>query len=235
MNFIWDIVLQAAQDNVESEKIFFKAAEDCSPYYEQSFKNINQHHVVAPEIEINPLYRFSPIFEYLLHPDVKDLIFANQKNFIKYYFDLITHILAEVDLCHGMTRREFYIRKIRHEVLDGIFGEIAREGMLQLKQNKQLAVAEEILCVMESGSSINSFCHIAKQIFDDCIIYQNRAHPQKLYVYIGRERDEQLQKQWEMIRETFLALDVEVKIFWSNHFGIFDVDATMLTDHIAIF
>ena len=235
LNFIWDIVLQAAQDDFESEKLFFQPAENFSPYYEHSFKNINQRHIYEKNIEINPLYRFSPIFEYLLHPDVKDLIFANQKNFIKYYFDLITHILAEIDLCHGMTKREFYIRKIRNEVLDGIFGEIAREGMLQLKKNKQLAVAEEILCVIETGSSVNSFCHIMKQIFENCIIYQNRAHPQKIYVYIGKERDENLQKQWKMIRETFLPIDIEVRDFWANHFGIMGIDATMIADKIAIF
>lgn len=220
---------------MESEELFFKPAESFSPYYEHSFKNINQRHVEDSNIEINPLYRFSPIFEYWLHPDVKDLIFANQKNFISYYFDLVTHILSEIDLCHGMTRREFYIRKIRHEMLEGIFGESAREGMEQLKKDKQLAVADEMLCVMEIGSSVHSFCHIMKQIFEGCIIYQSRVHPQRLYVYIGRERDDQLQKQWRMIRETFLPIDIEIKDFWANHFGIMEIDETMKLDAIAIF
>jgi len=235
VNFIWDIVLQAAQDDLESEKLFFKPAETFSPYYEHAFKNINQRHVESTEIEINPLYRFSPIFEYFLHPDVMNLIFSEQKNFILYYFDLMTHILAEIDLCHGMTRREFYIRKIRREMLEGVFGEVVREGMEQLKKDRQLAVADEMLCVIETGSSVNSFCHIMKQIFEGCIIYQSRAHPQRLYAYIGRERDDQLQKQWRMIRETFLPIDIEVKEFWANHFGIMELDETMRLDAIAIF
>ena len=227
--------MQAAQDDLESEKLFFKPAETFSPYYEHAFKNINQRHVESTEIEINPLYRFSPIFEYFLHPDVMNLIFSEQKNFIHYYFDLMTHILAEIDLCHGMTRREFYIRKIRREMLEGVFGEVVREGMEQLKKDRQLAVADEMLCVIETGSSVNSFCHIMKQIFNGCIIYQSRAHPQRLYAYIGRERDDQLQKQWRMIRETFLPIDIEVKEFWANHFGIMELDETMRLDAIAIF
>ena len=235
MNFIWDIVLQAAQDDLESGDLFFKPAESFSPYYEQSFKNINQRHVKNKDVEINPLYRFSSMFEYILHPDVRDLIFINQQNFINYYFDLNIHILAEIDLCHGMTKREFYIRKIRKEMLTGIFGESAREGMMQLNKANQLAVADELLCVMETGSSVHSFCHIMKQIFKGCIIYQSIAHPQKLYVYIGKERDEQLQKQWRMIRETFLPIDIEVRDFWANHFGIMDIDETMRIDAIAIF
>ena len=235
MNFIWDIVLQAAQDNFESQKLFFKPAEKFSPYYEHSFSCINQKHIDNPKIEINPLYRFSTVFEYLLHPDVKDLIFVSQQEFISFYFDMAAHILAEIDLCHGITRREIYIRQIRRELLDGVFGEVAKSGMLELKRDKQIAVADELLKIMETGADLQSFCNITKQIFEGCIIYQNRFHPQKIYVYVGRERDEQLDKQWQMLRETFLPLDIEVKIFWAEHFGIIGVESTMLSDKIAIF
>ncbi len=235
MNFIWDIVLQAAQDNFGSHDIFFKPAEKFSPYYEHSFSCINEKHVDNPEIEINPLLRFTSVFEYLLHPDVKNLIFRNQQEFIYFYFDVAVHILAEIDLCHGITQREIYIRKIRRELLDGVFGEVAKIGMLELKRDKQIAVADELLKMMETGSNLQSFCNIMKQIFEGCIIYQNRFHPQRIYVYIGKERDEQLDKQWQMIRETFLPLDIEVKIFWAEHFGILGIEATMLSDKIAIF
>lgn len=235
MNFIWDIVLQAAKDNFESEKIFFKPAEKFSPYYEHSFSNINQKNVENPEVEINPLMRFSSIFEYILHPDVKNLIFRRQQQFIGFFFDYLTHILAEVDLCHGITQREIYIRQIRRELLRGDFGEIAKIGMNELSREKQISVADELLKVFETGASVKSFCNIMKQIFEDCFIYQNRFHQQKIYVYIGQERDEILQKKWQMIRETFLPIDIEVRIFWAEHFGILSVDATMLSDKIAIF
>ena len=128
-----------------------------------------------------------------------------------------------------------YIRKIRQEMLSGIFGETVREGMEQLKRERQIAVADEFLRVIEMGSSVHSFCHIMKQVFEGCIVYQSRAHPQKLYVYIGRERDEQLQKQWQMLRETFLSLDIEIKEFWAEHFGILGINETMKIDAIAIF
>ena len=143
MNFIWDIVLQAAKDDFESQQLFFKPAEVFSPYYEHAFDCINQRHVDAAEVEINPLMRFSAIFEYLLHPDVMNLVFENQRQFILFYFDLTTHILAEIDLCHGMTKREFYIRKIRQEMLAGIYGETVKAGMEQLKRKGQIVVADE--------------------------------------------------------------------------------------------
>ena len=235
MNFIWDIVLQAAKDDFESRQLFFKPAESFSPYIEQSFSTINQQHVERNEIEINPLMRFSAIFEYVLHPDVLDPVFADQREFIRFYFDALIHILAEIDLCHGMTKREFYVRRLRRELSDGVFGETAREGMELLKREAQSAVADELLRVMEVGSSVESFCHIMKQIFKGCIIYRSRAHPNKLYVYLDRERDDRFEKQWRFIRDTFLPFDVEVKEFWSKHFGILDVDVTMRLNEIAIF
>lgn len=235
MNCVWDIVLQAAQEDFESSKLFFKPADSFSPYYEQSFKSINQRRVEGADVEINPLARFAPIFEYLLHPDVIDLIFADQRQFSLYFFDLITHILAEVDLCHGMTRREFYIRQIRREMLGGAFGEVVRDGVNQLKRVKQLVVAEELLRVMEIGSSVRSFCRVMKQLFPDCIIYQGREHPQRIYVYIGQERDEPSEKIWRMVRETFLAFDIKARVFWEHHFGIIDVTETMRLNEIAIF
>lgn len=88
---------------------------------------------------------------------------------------------------------------------------------------------------MEIGSSVRSFCHIMKQIFVDCIIYQGRLHPQRIYVYIGQKQNEQRQKQWQMIRETFLSFDAQVRVFWDKHFGIIDVNETMRIDNIAIF
>ena len=227
--------MRAAQDDFESQKLFFRPAKIFSPYYEQSFRDINQKHIENPNIEINPLLRFTAIFEYLLHPDVKDLIFEREKEFISFFFDILTHILSEIDLCHGMTKREFYIRQIRRELLDGVYGEVARVGMLELKREKQIAVADELLRVMETGSSVDSFCKIMRQIFEGCLIYQNRHHTKKFYVYIGKERNEKLQKQWQMLRETFLPIDVEVRIFWAEHFGILGVKETMLADKLAIF
>ena len=235
MNLAWDIVLQAAKDGWTSDRLFFQPAEDPSPYLEQSFKSINEKNVDTNLIDVNPLYRFSSIFEYLLHRDVMDLVFAEQKEFILFYFDLIMHILTEIDLCHGMTTREFCIRKLRSEMLEGNFGEVAREGMEQLSRENQLNVADELVQVFLAGSSLHAFCSIMKQIFPGCLIYQDRKHTQRIYAYIGRERDESLQKVWQMIRETFLPLDLSVKEFWGEHFGILDVDATMKIDAIAIF
>ena len=110
MNFIWDIVLHAAQDDFESQQLFFKPTKSFSPYYEQSFSCINQRRVDTAEIEINPLMRFTSILW-----------------------------------------RTFWRNCA---------------GFEQLKRDKQIAVADKLLKVIETGSGVHSFWQIMKQIFD---------------------------------------------------------------------
>ena len=235
MNFVWDIKLRAERENITFEDLYFQPARQYSPYYEPAFDNINQRQVEKPRVEINPLMRFSPIFEYWLHPDIVNLVFREQRELILMMFDELMHVLTELDLVHGMTRREFYIRRIRQEMLNGEYGEQVQEGLQELQKPEQLAIAEEMLRVMEMGTSVDSFCHIMKQVFAGCIIYQGREHREQIYAYIGCERDEGLQKVWELIRNTFLPIDMEVRIFWKEHFGIMGVEPTMINDAIAIF
>lgn len=235
MNFIWDIALQAERDGFPLDELFFQPSEAPSPYYEQSLHYLNQDHIDSPTVEINPLMRFSELFQYLLHPDVFHYLEAENQQFILYAFDAVVHVLVEVDLCHGMTKREFYVRQVLRELLQGVYGVRAADACATLSKEKRLAVADELFNTMQMGSSLVSFCRIMKQIFPGCFVYQVKKHPQILYVYLDRERDVTLEKQWHLLRDTFLPMDMEVRVFWDLHFGILGVDATMHSDAIAIF
>lgn len=235
MNFIWDIALQAERDDIPLVELFFRPSEDPSPYYEQSLPYLNQRHIENPVVEINPLMRFSEIFQYLLHPDVFFFLEEESQQFILYAFDTIVHILTEVDLCHGMTRREFYVRRVRRELRDGVFGKAAADACRLLAKEEQLAVADELLNVMQIGSSVRSFCRMMGQLFPGCFVYQVKKHPQILYVYLDKKREVSTEKRWNLVRDTFLPLDIEARVFWDVHFGILGVDITMQADRIAIF
>lgn len=235
MNFIWDISLQAERDGFPLDELFFRPSSSPSPYYEQSLEYLNQKHIDNPVVEINPLMRFSELFQYLLHPDVFYLIEERSQQFILYAFDAIVHMLVEIDLCHGMTRREFYVRQIRRELQSGVYGKNVADGCGALTKEEQLAVADELLNVMQTGSSVNSFCRIMRQIVPGCLIYQVKKHPQVLYVYLGKKRNVLSEKRWNLVRDTFMPVDIEARVFWDIHFGILGLDATMRSDAIAIF
>ncbi|MBR3623830.1 MAG: hypothetical protein IKN43_10865 [Selenomonadaceae bacterium] len=235
MNFIWDIALQAQRDELSLDELFFQPAKNPSPCYEQSFKSINEAHVYSPLVEINPFMRFTGIFQYLLHRDVVYDLEAENKQFIFFAFDAIVHILTEIDLCHGMTTREFYVRRVKKELLYGVYGDLAQEAMESMTKEEQLKVADELYCITETGGSFASFCKIVKEIFPGVFIYQGRQKRRRIYVYLDRKETPTLVTQWDFLRDTFLPIDMEVRVFWDTHFGIIGVEPTMLTDGIAIF
>ena len=235
MNFIWDIALQAQRDKLPLDKLFFQPAKNPSPCYEQSFKSINETHVYNPLVEINPFMRFTGIFQYLLHRDVVYDLEAENKQFIFFALDAIVHILAEIDLCHGMTTREFYVRRVKKELLYGVNGDLAQEAMESMTKEEQLKVADELYCVTKIGGSFASFCKIVKEIFPGVFIYQGRQKRRRVYVYLDRKETPELSTQWKFLRDTFLPIDMEVRVFWDTHFGIIGVAPTMLSEGIAIF
>lgn len=238
MNFIWDIILNAAKQDIAKDELFFWQASQYSPYYEQSFSLINKDKVETGEllVEINSLYRFSHIFQEILHPQfMQNSQYANLIPFIIYMFDTIIHYLSEIDLRHGLTKREFYVRKIRSELKAGVFGKVAQSGILQMNKALQFKMANEVLTQMQTGSNMACFRRAVLAAFPNSFLYQSNFDKSKLFLYIGKAKNEPREKQVKFILENFLPLGFNIRVFWKYHFGIMGVDTTMNKDEIAIF
>lgn len=236
MNYIWDIVLRAKESGLAKEELFFWQAEQSSPYYEQSFPAINQQTVDRRMIEINVLHRFSHIFQELLHPDILQApAYVRLLGFILYLYDVIVHFLSEIDLRHGLNRREFYVRKIRRELLGGAFGKVAAIGALAMEQSLQLRIANEILTQMQTGSNLRGFRRALLTVFPGSLLYQSNFDSSQLLLYLGREESSDKEKQLAFLLEGFLPFGFHIRVFWQQHFGILGVDATMAPGEIAIF
>ena len=236
MNFVWDIVLNAENQEIKKKDLFFKQASIYSPWYEQSFSQLNKTEIDDSVIEINALYRFNHIFKELLHTNIKDdPSNALMQEFSEYLFDIFIHALSEVDLKHGLTKREFYVRKIRQELLAGQFGKNAMQALHTMNTKLQHEIANELLTQMQTGSTLLSFRRAMNMTFSGCFIYQSKFNCKELFVYLGRKEKDQYRKQFEFVMDAFLPLGFTAKVFWEYHFGIIGVDATMSTDNIALF
>lgn len=236
MNYIWDIVLRAKQNGLTKEELFFWQAEQCSPYYEQSFPALNAKTVDRRVIEINALYRFSHIFQELLHPDIlQGPQYVRLIDFILHLYDVIIHFLSEIDLRHGLNRREFYVHRIRRELLSGVFGKVAAEGVTVMERGLQLRIANEVLTQMQTGSNLHSFRRALMTIFPGSLLYQSNFDSSQLLLYVGQEESSDKEKQMTFLLEGFLPFGFHIKIFWQHHFGIMGVDQAMLSGEIAIF
>lgn len=62
MNYIWEAALAADRAGTEREAVRFISVRNGSPYAEVVLENINSLELERPEVEVNPLYRFSREF-----------------------------------------------------------------------------------------------------------------------------------------------------------------------------
>lgn len=230
MNLIWDILLRARQCGVAEKDLLFQQAEWCSPWYEQSFSCLNETEVEAGTVEINALYRFSPIFRELLHQDLE-----YYPEFQKYLFDAAIHMLADTDLHHGLSRREFYIRKLAKEIEQGGFGAGVAEGFQAVDRDRRDRLAALALSQIQTGASLFYFRKAVLVLFPDAIIYQVKKDRKQILVYVGREKTEVLDKETQFLRDMFLPINYQLRVFWEHHFGVVGVDATLQVDEMEIY
>ena len=99
MNYIWEMVIKAKQNNLKSSELFFKQGNDISPWYEQSFSSLNQKEIENTNIEINSFYRFNDLFSKFLNEGFLENIEFKEK-----FFDLVIHFLSEIDLSKGISK-----------------------------------------------------------------------------------------------------------------------------------
>lgn len=230
MNLMWDIMFRARQCGKKDEDIFFKQAEWCSPLYEQSFPYLNQHDVEDNTVEINALFRFAHIFSGLLHKDISDF-----PQFQQYIFDAAAHFLTDVDLHHGLSKREFYIRKLMKEILDGGFGAAAVENFRVIEVEKQVRLASLVLSQFQTGASLLYFRKAVLVLFPNAMIYQLRDDLKQILIYLGLPKTETREKETAFLQQMFLPINYQLRIFWEYHFGVIGVDATMQVDEIEIY
>lgn len=230
MNFIWDITLRAKESKIEENELFFKQAQDCSPYYEQSFSIINQDTIKKKIIEINALYRFSDIFQELLRKEIDDF-----EEFQTYLFDCAIHILLYTDLKHGISKRELYIRKFMEEIAEGNFGEEVAENFGCIKLHQQNRLTTLVLAQQQTGSSLVLFRKAVLVLYPAAMLYQVKAEKQKLLLYVDDKKTAKKEKALNFVLEMFLPLSYQVRVFWQYHFGVIGIEETMQIDEIEIY
>lgn len=68
MNYIWEVLLKADEENIPREDIKFVQADICSPYMEIALDNLNSNSLPEDNvIEVNEYYRFYEIFKDLFN------------------------------------------------------------------------------------------------------------------------------------------------------------------------
>lgn len=226
MNYIWEILLRAREGGVPDENLFFAQAKECSPWYEQSFPCLNESTVSGPVVEINSLYRFSSIFQELLHE-------MGDSEYLRFLFDAGIHVLAAQETTMGLSKRDFYVQMLKRELEGCGFSALIAQALQLLSEEQRRGVASLLLAQYETGPSLLVFRQALTALYPQAMLYQLKPQPEQLLLYLGLANADR--RIVQMLEDLFLPLQYQVRIFWTKHFGVWDVDATLVFDEIEIY
>jgi hypothetical protein len=229
MNYLWDLVIQAAGDGIAKNTLTFAPAGRYSPYLELSDENLN-FQVVPLRVELNPYYRFYEIFKDLFDPNQTDL--AELREVL---FDIAIHFLTDIDLQQGMNKTEFYWRYCVKELTEGVLGTDLQKRFAFFTPAEQESIAQNLLQLLISGEMLHWLRRSFRQIFPDSIIYANYEAGNELLFFIPYARTRENETKLEFLQALFMPLRFRTGVYWTDHFGVIGMEETMVTGYIALY
>ena len=88
--------------------------------------------MTGPVVEINSLYRFSEIFQDLLHN-------MGDSEYLRHLFDAAVHILAAQETLSGLSKRDFYVQMLKRELEGGGFSASIAQALQLLSEEQKEA------------------------------------------------------------------------------------------------
>ncbi len=230
MNYAWEAVLQAEKNNRNREMLRFVEAKDPSPYIEVSMEDLNLETPEEDSIEINLLYRFEDVFGRLFDKNIEEMMQTRE-----IFFDICMHYITQLDLREGLSKEDFYCSLIADDLSKGIYGATAAEHFALFEKAEQKIILRSYLQLLKTGNYLEEFRKVVKRLYSQAIIYENNETAQELLVYLGVKESDKERKKAAFFKKMFLPIQSTVHYFYEHHFGIIDVDETMMMDEMMIF
>lgn len=230
MNYAWEVVLQAEKYGRSREMLRFVEATVSSPYIEVSMVDLN---LEAPEeeiIEINPLYRFENVFGRLFDKNIEDMTQTRE-----IFFDISMHYITQLDLREGLSKEDFYCSLIAGDMEKGKYGALAKKRFMLFERKDQKIILHSYLQLLKTGNYLEEYRKAVTRLYSQAIIYENNEAVYELLVYLGVKETEEERERAAFLSELFLPMQETVYLFYEHHFGIIDVDETMMIDEMVIF
>mgnify|MGYP003615772779 CR=1 FL=1 len=150
-------------------------------------------------------------------------------------FNIIIHILSNIDLQEGLNKRIILNRLIVNDIENGVYGEKLRFFFKELKKKEKLIIAGGLQDKYKYDKELEVFKKIFKKIYPDSIIYDSLDDEERLVLFMNYENTKKNKNKEKVIEMLFLPTGLKTKIFWKKHFGVIGVEETMMIGEIAIY
>ena len=230
MNYAWEAALEADRCGIPREELRYTPVRDGSPYTEVVQEEINNRESKKKEIEINPLYRFAREMA-----EVFDRNLTEYEDTRMVFFDVFMHYISCLDLRQGLSKQEYALRFLLHDLLKGTCGAAAARVVGDFEKGKLRDLLRLILKLYRCGSSVSLFKEVMRRMYPDSLVYASNETARQVLVYVGVKEEERERQRLEFLRDMFLPINYHVFLFWEHHFGIIDVEETMMVDEMVLF
>lgn len=230
MNYIWEVMLRAENEGMDPSGIRFLPVSNGSPYTEVVFEDINRKSLSGKTVEVNPLYRFAKVFS-----KVFDFNVTGYEKTRDIFFDAMMHYMAELDLREGLSKQEYFLRFLIRDLMNGVCGSQAQEVIMRFDKKKMRRLLYLILKLYQCGSSVYLFKEVMRCMYPESLVYASNEAVRQILIYIGQKETENERLKLNFLQDMFLPINFQVILFWEHHFGIFDVEETMVMGELMLF
>ena len=178
---------------------------------------------------MNPFYRFFDIFSGVL--DINQKEYGKTKEI---FVDAVFHYLALTDLRMGMSRKDYYFKFLVEELESGQFGRKAKAAIQLFSSYEKKYIVLALMDVISSRNYREIFKWLFQEIYQDSIIYKSMDCANELYIYVGSAETQEERKRVQFLLDTFLPIGVRTEVFYLEHFGILDMEETMVIDKVLL-
>ena len=227
MNYIFELMISMMEQDKNPNTITFKKADIYSAYLELATEYVNEEDFEDyHEVEVNPYFRYHSIFQNL---------FLEKENLElkQTLMDILIHINFETDCLSGMNKRAFYQIFMEEACEKNCFGKNVTKRFQKLERDEKRKIADALVERYIVGNTKNLFIQQLCSFFPTVKIYFHQN--QEILVYTAVKKNEERENKVILITKLFLPLQYGVQVYWKNHFGIIDLDETMILDEIELF
>ena len=139
--------------------------------------------------------------------------------------DTVFHYLALTDLRMGMSKKDYYLKFLAEELESGQFGSKAKAAMRLFSRYEKRYLVLALMDVVASRNYLEIF---------KWLIYVSMDCANELYIYVGSAETQEERERVQFLLDTFLPIGMRTEVFYLEHFGILDMEETMVIDKVLL-
>lgn len=133
-----------------------------------------------------------------------------------------------------MSRKDYYFKFLVEELESGQFGRKAKAAIQLFSSYEKKYIVLALMDVISSRNYREIFKWLFQEIYQDSIIYKSMDCANELYIYVGSAETQEERKRVQFLLDTFLPIGVRTEVFYLEHFGILDMEETMVIDKVLL-